>query len=311
MRILIATDLSTSADNARSLAAGLALPGGSAIRVVNAIEPVPDVAALVPVTIGTVLQADETEVRSELDRIASTLRAPGREVQTSTRAGRAAEVIIEDAEAFAPDLIVIGSRGRGGLASAVLGSVSAEIVDRASCPVLVARRPTLERIVLADDGSDCAASGAGFVTDSPFVRRLAVRVVSVVDAPFPYSIANADESMGTYAAIRAYYDSLPALRETHERIARGRAHKLTDAGVAATFEVREGDAPTQLVDAAEDAGADCIVIGSHGRTGIRRLMLGSVARGVLFHAKCSVLVTKRALAKPAAAPTKELVTAGR
>ncbi len=311
MRILVTTDFSTSADNARALVAGLDLPAGSVIRLVHVIEPMPDIAALVPMAIATIAEAAESETQAELDKIAPTLRAAGREVQTAIRIGRAADEIIAEAEAFAPELIVIGSRGRGGAASAVLGSVSAEIVDRASCPVLVARRPALARIVLADDGSDSAAIGARLVTDLPAPRRLPVRVVSVVDAPFPYSIANADEALGAYSAIRAYYDSLPILRETHERIARDRAHRLSDTGLPATSEVREGDAALQLVEAAEDARADCIVVGSHGRTGFRRFVLGSVARGVLFHAKCSVLVTKMTAVKPAETPTKELVTAGR
>ncbi|HEV8654675.1 MAG TPA: universal stress protein, partial [Candidatus Limnocylindria bacterium] len=99
-------------------------------------------------------------------------------------------------------------------------------------------------------------------------------------------------AMGTYAAVQAYYDSLPALREATAKVARERAAALVAAGLAATSEIREGDAAAELIAAAAEAHADCIIIGSHGRTGVTRLFLGSVARAVLFDAPCSVLIVR-------------------
>jgi nucleotide-binding universal stress UspA family protein len=96
--------------------------------------------------------------------------------------------------------------------------------------------------------------------------------------------------MGTYAAVQAYYDSLPALRETTAKIARERAMFLVAAGLNATSEIREGNVADKLIAAAVEAHADCIVIGTHGRTGLTRLFLGSVARAILFNARCSVLI---------------------
>jgi nucleotide-binding universal stress UspA family protein len=93
------------------------------------------------------------------------------------------------------------------------------------------------------------------------------------------------------AAVEAYYDALPALRAEYERLARERAAKLRDVGVSATSEFREGDPAAELIKAAAQDKSDCIVVGSRGKTGLTRLMLGSVARAVLFHADCSVLVT--------------------
>jgi nucleotide-binding universal stress UspA family protein len=206
--------------------------------------------------------------------------------------GRPADLIVDEARRFRADLIVMGSRGRGAIASALLGSVSAEVVDRAPCPVLVARGRTLTHIVLAEDGSAVSASGADVVTDTPALRALPVTVVSVVDAPFPSTVANSDAGPSVGAAIQAYYESLPALREATAKIADDRAFQLTAAGISATAEVREGDAAQQLIAAAVAKGADCIVIGSHGRTGISRLVLGSVARAVLFNAPCSVLIVR-------------------
>jgi nucleotide-binding universal stress UspA family protein len=61
--------------------------------------------------------------------------------------------------------------------------------------------------------------------------------------------------------------------------------------VSPSAEFRAGDPAAELIKAAAQDKSDCIVVGSRGKTGLTRLMLGSVARAVLFHADCSVLVT--------------------
>jgi nucleotide-binding universal stress UspA family protein len=309
MRVLIATDFSSHADDAVRIVRELPLPAGSAIRLVHAIEPFADVATLNPAAISAFTEAAAAKVKSELEEIAARLRAPGRTVDVAHRLGRAADAIVEEADGYRADLIVIGSRGRRAIKSALLGSVSAEVVDRAPCPVLVARGPALKSAILAEDGSDTAAAGARLLATLPALSDLEIRVVSVVDAPFPSTLGGSDAAMGTYSAIEAYYDALPALREACTTIARDRAAALTAAGLAATSEIREGDAAAQLIAAATEAHADCIVIGSHGRTGVARMFLGSVARGVLFNAPCSVLIV-RATKVAAGQPEKVLVGSG-
>jgi nucleotide-binding universal stress UspA family protein len=292
MRVLIATDFSPHAEDAVKIVRGLPLPSGSTVRVLHAIEPFAEVATLNPAAITGYADAAVAQVKSELGALAAKLRAPGRDVETVSVLGRVADAIVEEAESSKIDLIVLGSRGRRAIKSALLGSVSAEVVDRAPCPVVIARGPALRKVILAEDGSETAAAGARFLATVPALSDLEVRVVSVVDAPFPSMIAGTDEAMGTYAAVQAYYDSLPALREATAKVARERAAALVAAGLAATSEIREGDAAAELIAAAAEAHADCIIIGSHGRTGVTRLFLGSVARAVLFDAPCSVLIVR-------------------
>jgi nucleotide-binding universal stress UspA family protein len=290
MRVLLATDFSPHAEDALMIVKELALPAGSIVRVVHVVEPFPEIYSFAPVAISVMSEEAERQMRGQLDRTAAKLRVPGREVETALVLGRSADVIVEQAERSKADLIVIGSRGRRAIASALLGSVSAEVVDRAPCPVLVARGPSLRRIVLAEDGSATSAAGARLLSELPALSGLEVRVVSVVDAPFPSTVVGSDAGMATYSAIQAYYDSLPALRDVTSGIGHSRADALVAAGIKATAEVREGDAAAQLIAAAIEDRADCIVIGSHGRTGVARIFLGSVARGVLFNAPCSVLI---------------------
>jgi len=306
MRVLIATDFSSHAEDALALVGGLAMPEGSAVRIVHVIEPFPQIYAFAPTSMIAATEAVERETMAELDRKRAIFRERPVEVQTALVLGRPADMIVDEAQRFRADLVVMGSRGRRGVASALLGSVSAEVVDRAPCPVLVARGRTLTHVVLAEDGSLVSATGADLVSNTPALRALPVTVVSVVDAPFPSTAANSDAGPSMHAAIRAYYDSLPALREAMGRVANDRAAQLTAAGMTSSAEVREGDAAQQLIDAAVAKGADCIVIGSHGRTGISRLFLGSVARAVLFNAPCSVLVVRAPASVKTSAPPKAL-----
>jgi nucleotide-binding universal stress UspA family protein len=292
MRVLIATDFSPHAKDALKIVNRLLLPSGSTIRIVHVIEPFPEITAFAPAAMVEISKAAELQFQAELDKTAAALRAPGREVETAIVLGRTGDVIVEEAQRSKADLIVMGSRGRRAITSALLGSVSAEVVDRAPCPVLVARGPALRRVILAEDGSETAAAGARLLATAPALSDLEVRVVSVVDAPFPSTLAAGDAPMATYGAVQAYYDSLPALREATGKIAHERAAALVAAGLNATSKVREGDAAAQVIAAAVEEHADCIVIGSHGRTGVARIFLGSVARAVLFNAPCSVLIVR-------------------
>lgn len=309
MRVLIATDFSSGAEDALALVAGLDMPTGSSVRIVHAAEPFPAINAFAPTSMITLAAEGEREITAELDRKIALFRDRGLVVQTALVVGRPADMIVDEAQRFHADLVVVGSRGRRRVAAALLGSVSAEVVDRAPCPVLVARGRALTRLILAEDGSETAATGADLVTNIPALRVLPVQVVSVVDAPFPFTAANSDAGPSMHAAIKAYYDSLPSLREANLRIANDRSGKLSAAGVRATAEMREGDAADELIAAAEASRADGIVIGSHGRTGVSRLFLGSVARTVLFNAPCSVLIVRAPVVVKNGAPRVAIAAA--
>ena len=147
MKVLLATDFSDHAAVAHDLVRSMQLPAGSKVRVVTAVEPITTVHIFAPAALLTITQETERAVRDEIAQVARALARPGVETDSVIALGRAADVILEAAVAFAPDLLVIGRRGRGGLTSAILGSVSAEIVDRAPCPVLVARSGKISSLI--------------------------------------------------------------------------------------------------------------------------------------------------------------------
>jgi nucleotide-binding universal stress UspA family protein len=295
MRILLATDGSESAGVGIDLVAGIDWPPGTAIRVIEAIEtgpalfggPWPAIAlAEIEALEAEVREAARATVAAACDRLAR----PGLHVASAVVAGRPATAIVEAARAMDADLIVVGSRGHGKIESMLLGSVSSEVVDHAPVPVLLARHASIERIVLAWDGSASARVAAEIVRTWPIFRGSPIRVVSVADFEIPWWTGVA--GVESPALMPMYADAAEASRRLHADLARDMTRELAAAGLTATAEAREGDAATELIAGAKAWKADLIVLGTHGRTGLRRLLLGSVARNVLQHSGASILVAR-------------------
>jgi nucleotide-binding universal stress UspA family protein len=297
MKILLAIDGSESAERAANVVRNVAWPTGSAARIVSVVRPVVDASLGIPgvvtsaETMDRLLEAAVTEARRVVGLLATGLRAHGLTVEESVVEGRPASVIVELAGEFHPDLILVGSHGRGRVASMVLGSVSAEVVESAPCSVLVVRSDAISRLILADDSSPSAAVGSQLVEHMPGFHGLPVRVVTVEDrTPAWYGWLGAQSADG----IQAFEDAIAADRQARVATAAKDVTALKAAGLVADSTVRQGDPGHEIVAAAKDFNADLIVMGTRGQTGLTRLLLGSVARKVLQQAHCSVLVVRRA-----------------
>ena len=295
MRVLVAIDGSEPSGLAVDLVAEVAWPAGTEILAVEAVEtgaglfggPWPALAFV---------QADQIEaaIREEAHRTVHEARnrfvRPGLKVRAVVLRGRPATTIVDRASRMHANLVVVGSRGQGIIESMLLGSVSAEVVDHAPAPVLVARGRRIERIVLGWDGSSCASTAADLLRAWPIFAGSVVRVVSVADVEIPWWTGFPET--GSPEMLPMYIEAATASREEHDRLAREMTAKLQSAGLTTEPERREGDAATEILVAANASKADLIVVGTHGRTGLKRLLLGSVARNVLQHATCSVLVAR-------------------
>lgn len=295
MRIILASDGSPSAGIAVELVSRINWPEGTVVRVVHAIQTGTDLFGGAWPSVA-LMQAERIEAelrdigRTTVEQAQARLERPGLEVASAVVHGRPATAILEAARAFDADLVALGSRGHGTLDSMLLGSVSAEIVEQAAAPVLVARRPTLERVVLAWDGSDCARVAADVLSTWPIFAGLPVRVVSVVDNKLPWWTGF--PAVGTAELAPIFVEAAQASRRAHETRADRLVKELAGAGLDATAQVAEGDPATQIMAAAAESQADLVVLGTHGRTGLARLLLGSVARNVVNHATASVLVVR-------------------
>jgi nucleotide-binding universal stress UspA family protein len=143
--------------------------------------------------------------------------------------------------------------------------------------------------VLADDGSDCARVAENLVASWPIFAKAAIEVTSVAYVGMPWTSGLA---LSAYAVPEDYGDSAQAIVAEHQQVADSAVHRLTSVGLRATAHVVQGDAGSELIRVARDEQADMIVMGTHGRTGFRRLVLGSIARNVMQHAPCSVLISR-------------------
>ncbi len=291
MRVLLALDGSAAADHARALAASLDWPGGSVAQVLAVASPSPALAALDP----TFSPLEEQRVR--LDRVvndaAAMLALAGLTVEMTVLPGRPASVIVDEAGRFRADIVIVGSRGHGPIPSMLLGSTSAEVVDRAPCPVLVARADRIGSVVVGVDGSEPAQLAIDFLAGFSLLRGVPTTVVSVVPPLPPLVDPISGMGFGMYAdspdrASAAYSGA----RAEHERFAARAAHDLRAAGFAPTSEIRGGDPAHVLIELARQRPDALLVVGTHGRTGLARVVLGSVARNVLTHAGGSVLVVR-------------------
>jgi nucleotide-binding universal stress UspA family protein len=297
MKVLLAVDGSTSSDRAASLVANLAWPMGSTIEVVTAY---PGTAAMFDMP-GVVLDAGviqetedamEAEARRIVIKVARRIAAPDLTIETRVVRGRAATTLLDQASQLNADLIVVGNRGRGPFESAVLGSVSAELVDHSRVPVLVARRDHIARILLGVDGSDSAAGAADTVRRWSALHGAPIRVLSVADVDPQWNPWLRGAEMRAAQAA-----STASMHEHQEALSRSTAAALGKAGLVAEGVVEDGSPAHRLVEAAVNWDADLLVVGSHGHGGLGPIV-GSVARAVLYHAPCSVLVVPEPPSSP-------------
>ena len=267
MRVLIGYDGSKGAETALDLVRALSWPTGTQLRVVQVAQPVGDTSfagAVASMPAGVVF---DTRVLHD---------------------GNVGSVLVAAGHDFKADLIITGHRGHGAMTSVFLGSVARDVVEHADRPVLIARRPTCDRIVFAEDGSESAYAARRLLTTSAIFQAKPVHVVAVAQLQRPLLAAAA--AVVSEGARASATDAASDARVSYQRLAHEVAEELRIAGLNPTADVREGDPAEQILAAAREVDADLIVMGTRGRGGVARVLLGSVARAVLLGARCSVLV---------------------
>lgn len=195
--------------------------------------------------------------------------------------------IVEDAERLAVDLIVVGGAGPKGVMRAVLGAVAERVVRYAHCAVWVARpSPAAGPIIAASDLSDPSMPAIEAAVDHGKRRGVAV---SVVHALAFQQVLTPMASAGLPAmAMWSPADFTKIRGEIFEQLTTAVRRFDPDAEVL----VSEGRPATLILELAQKRGAGLICVGTKGRSGLSRMVLGSVAEEVVRHAGCAVLVVR-------------------
>ena len=209
------------------------------------------------------------------------LRGAGVDVTLELRDGDPAEEILRTATMKRADLIALATHGRGGLARVIVGSVAEEVLRGSTVPVLITRPGTVvhdfKKLLVTLDGSPRSEL---ILDEAERLARTLGATVDLLRATMPPMTIGLEVSPVTIPA----EDPMPYLRKVASQLA---AH-----GVQAHPVTCEGAAHDAILRQAEETRASLLCMTTHGRTGLARLFLGSVAEGVLRKAPCPVLLRR-------------------
>jgi len=226
----------------------------------------------------------EAAAHDEVEAMATTLGGdlPDLHITTAVVIGAPSSVLLEAAETA--DLVVIGSRGHGGFAGLLLGSVGSQVAAHASCPVAVIRQAAQDDadvIVVGIDGSPAAEAALRFAFDTASRHGWAVHAVHAWDVPaydllivpngpvpVPLSDVADDEVRLTAEALAGFRDEYPDIDVVENLVRAPAVMALTEASSRAAM----------------------VVVGTHGHGPVVGALLGSVSHGLLHKATVPVVV---------------------
>ena len=300
--ILVPTDFSKPSLKALKYADALAKNFRAALHLINVFDVQVEPPSVTP------LYAIDPEIEHRRGRRLRGLareyapRLPG--ARCHVRVGLAFDEVCRAAERLDADLIVTATQGYTGMQHLLFGSTAERIVRHAPCPVLVVREKEhdfvsgngvgpatrriafrLRRILVATDFSEQSRIALRYAI--AFAKRFGAKLTLLHVLHTPYYVTNPDTVTVDYGKL---LDSIRgnARRDMNEFVRSTAFH-----GVPFSTHIEEGHPGDLIVEQAAKSGADLIVNGTHGRTGLRHVLLGSIAEYVVRHGKCPVLVVPR------------------
>lgn len=212
----------------------------------------------------------------------ATMQASRVHAHLALRKGKPAEEILRLARTGEMDLIVMATQGRTGLRRLVGGSVTEEVLRHAEVPVLVTRpgsaRSHWSRMVVALDGSTRAESILQDVIPLACSLQASVDLVRASLPPITMT------GLGEMPGVVIHEDPLPYLRQLQAA--------LVEKGIETHVAAPEGRAASAILQHAMKSGASLLCLATHGRTGLARVLMGSIAEEIVRHASCPVLIRR-------------------
>lgn len=287
-RIIVGHDLQRGGALATRSAVALAQPANAQVKLVNVVEPYPFYQRLAhPLTSPYSTEELVQRAGEALQKIIEEMKPVMPRMEYEVRTGKPFVELIMARRAWQADLLVVGKQIEG--QDRFLGSTGERVVRKALAPVLIAKRELDERpkiIVMPTDFSTAAKKAAEEAI--ALVQHFGGRIVFVHVLELPAaSTLGYGPAMGALPPMpfispqelepewQAFLDDLPDLTRVDQE-----HHTI------------EGQAISVIVETAQQHAADIIVMGTHGRTGLGHMLLGSVAEGVVRQAACSVLTIR-------------------
>ncbi|SFR63653.1 universal stress protein [Halogeometricum limi] len=235
------------------------------------------------------VEALDARAKKQVEAVASNAD-PATTVHTEILKGTPSNEILRYARENDADLLVLGTHGRSGVRRVITGSVAERVVRLADVPVLTVREreetsldTTYDRILVATDASEDAEAAVEHALSLAARFDAEVHVLYVVDTSVirpklgnlvPETVRSALETVGKEALAAA-------------------EARAEDVGVDAVTEMVDGVPSRKILSYADENGADVVVVGTHGRTGVDRLLLGSTTERILRSASTPVLSVRR------------------
>lgn len=298
-RILVPLDGSSLSEQVVPFAAALAKAAKGSVTLLHVV----DVSALqdtgqVWVEMPSVKQFVDEELaraRTYLETVQGRLQADGVAAEIEVAIGTPTGVIGDAIENTKADLVAMSTHGRSGLARWVIGSVADKVIRESGKPLLLFRpqegaaagAATIRNIIIPLDGSELAEQAL------PTAEALAKDLdgtVTVFRAVSTYTFAFAEPY--PFGGAEATADILEAIEQEAEDYVAGKVGELSGRGVKATGKRVLGDPATQLVDLAHETADSLTVMSTHGRSGVARTLLGSVADKVVRSSGRPVLLVR-------------------
>ena len=285
MKLLIALDASSGSNAVVREVASRPWPEGSECCVMTAVDPF--FFSKAPL----LLKEAKEEAQRILDEYTEDLQPTGMRLSTEILLENPRHGIPKAASEWKADLIVMGSHGTGAFLRLLMGSTAQAVLRHAGCSVEIVREGRRKdggmHVLVPTDGSACAEGALRAVAARPWPEGTEIRVVCVPEVP-------------VLAGAYPYYPpevvlEVATANEEHAReaVQKGAAI-LRKTGLCVSEEIMEPrESPVRAILGMADMwNADLIVVGSHGRRGFDRYVIGSVSESVALHAHCSVEVVR-------------------
>jgi nucleotide-binding universal stress UspA family protein len=287
MRIVVAVDGSScSTSSVKALAhftppAELTLVHALHLPDFNYPMITPDLRAEAQEEIKAQLRKEGEEI---LDEAQKHLPANFPHVQRIHQIGHPVDVIVETARSARSDLIMLGARGLGPVKEMILGSVSHRVLMHAPSSTLIIKNPVnqLRKILLPIEGQEDAEAALQFLARQPFQQPLEVEVFAVWPQPqlsWPMTVGQSE-----LLEVQAIEEARGRMKSITDR--------LTQMNILCQAHVGLGDPAFAILEQAKASQSDLIMMGTHGRGGFSRFLMGSVSHTVLHQAPCPVLIVR-------------------